>query len=136
MAGKLMEAAGRKGYSASEICRLINKQGIRLNVDQLILALRDNDIYSAKKDAIRRDAAKIIDALPDLSGEAENFAKRARGYGTTAKAIWEKYNETHDDKYSYGAFMCAVMRRSYPFEIKIAKEADKILAEIAAEYDG
>ena len=131
-----MEAAGRKGYSASEICRQLNKRGIRINVVRLITALQDNDIHSAKKDAIRAEAEKIIASLPDLSGNAESFAKRARGYGTTAKAIWERYNATHEDKYAYGTFMCAVMRRGYPFEIKIGKEVDKILAEIAAEYDG
>lgn len=132
MTSKLVETAIRKGYSGAELCRMVNRSGLRVHINDFRKAVRDDAVRSARQDMIFRTAEEILDSLPVRECEEDDFAARARRRGETVRSVWEHYNATREKKYAYKTFMVALRRFSAPFEVKLMREAEACLDEIAS----
>lgn len=130
---RFLEKAADKGYSGATICKLLNKNGVRVHVNRFRIAVNDDPDKTEREEMILRESEKILESLPAVVSNAETFARRARERGRTLKEVWEYYTTTRPQKYAYGTFTRAVRCPATPYESKLLAEAEKCLDEMTAD---
>ena len=136
MLSKLVEEANRKGYSGSYLCELVNRRGIKCHINTFRQAVKDRADRTEGQERIYELASSILKELPCRDLNEKSFAGKAKMAGFTVKQVWERYQATHEKKYSYVSFSCALLRNTSPFEVELMHEAQKCLEDLIAERDG
>lgn len=127
---KLVEEANRKGYSGSELCQYVNKAGLRCHINSFRRAVRDDIARTEGQEAIYNLASSILADLPQKNPDDQFITFKAKMAEHTLKEVWQYYCATREKHYTYGAFITALHRQMTPFEVRVANEANKCLAEM------
>lgn len=131
---RIAHAAKMKGYTQKELLNIVNaKLAMNLQDSAFMRAINDHKIRSVRDEWICEQTEKIIKELPDLAAGSQNFATRAHALGISVVDVYKYYAATRENPRPYNSFYKSVRDRRSPWEIAVAKEADKCLEEIAAQ---
>lgn len=122
-----------KGYTATQICRMLNRRGVSVGINEFREAVKDKKNKSPREELVTKEARKILRELPELSTCGNGLMARASQHGFNITDVWKCHQASGIHPVTKGVFYNAIKDQRKPFQKRLCEEAERTLDEMIAK---
>ena len=130
---RFVESCRQKGYSSSQICRALNRRGVKIGLRAFREAVKDKPHKTPRETLVMEEAWKLLAELPEFADKSGELARRARAHEISVSELWRVHQASGGHACNAGTFYAALASPKMPYQKDIYEEAEKLLDEMIAK---